>query len=44
MVAGVCSGDELRRRRRIGLRHYGEPEGEGEEEGVQEDGALTLDA
>ena len=44
MVTGKCTGDELRRRHRFGLRRIGEPEGEGEEGVVQEDRELTLSA
>ena len=44
MVAGKCTGDELRRRHRFGLRRIGEPEGEGDEGEVREDRELTLNA
>ena len=42
MVAGKGAGGELRRRRRFGLTSYGEPEGEGRGEKLQEDRELTL--
>ena len=42
MVGGEGAGDELRRRRCLGLRLSGEPEGEREKGGVQEDRVLTL--
>ena len=44
MVIGKCTGDELRRRRRFGLRRNGEPEGEREKGEVREDRELTLSA
>ena len=44
MVIGKCSGDEIRRQRRFGLRHFGEPEGKEGREKVPEDGVLTLSA
>ena len=42
MVAGKGAGDELRRRRGLGLHGSGEPEGIGRGEDVQEDRDLTL--
>ena len=43
-IAGMCPYGELRRLRRLGLRCQDEREGEEEQEGVREDGGLTLSA
>ena len=42
MVAGKGAGDELLRRRGLGLHGSGEPEGEREGREVSEDRELTL--
>ena len=42
MVAGKCTGGELRRRRRFGLHRSGESKRKGGEEDVQKDRHLTL--
>ena len=42
MVAGKCTGGELRRRRRFGLTSYGDAEGKERGEEVQEARVLTL--
>ena len=44
MVAGKGAGDELLRRRGLGLHGSGEPEGEKRGKVVREDRHLTLDA